>query len=300
MYPAPPPVLTGDSLAIHRFLQDPTAVQRRVNELAAQKFIADFLFSGRVETNGTAIYEIGGGLYTDRPPEAINPGGEYGRALPTTGTAAIARTTKWGQDVPVTDEKIGREKGSALEKALGQVSLTVRRQVDTVATTAAGAAVTNEVDASAPWEESAARAWYDIAKAGAQIEEEDMGYEADTVVLSPTMYAMLSYTLLPSLPREQQSNTLVTGNLPVVDGKTITSGRLPAGIDVLVLDRKVFGSLGYERIPSPEYQGDPALGIETWARRDPDANDSWLVRGRRPVVPLVQEPRAARAITGAR
>src|SRR3546814_7053652 len=37
----------------------------------------------------------------------------------------------------------------------------------------------------------------------------------------------------------------------------------------------------FRSIPSPEYEGDPANGIETWARRDPVANDQWLIRGRR-------------------
>jgi hypothetical protein len=60
----------------------------------------------------------------------------------------------------------------------------------------------------------------------------------------------------------------------------------------------VLGSLGYERIPSPEYSGDPSSGVETQSRRNPAGNDEWLVRGRRPVVPFVQEPGAGCKITG--
>ena len=47
-----------------------------------------------------------------------------------------------------------------------------------------------------------------------------------------------------------------------------------------------------------EYSGSSSTGIETWTRRDPDANDQWLIRGRRAVVPIVQEPLAAVEITG--
>jgi hypothetical protein len=60
----------------------------------------------------------------------------------------------------------------------------------------------------------------------------------------------------------------------------------------------MLGGIGYERIPSPEYTGDPLNGVESWSRRDPSANDQWIVRGRRPVVPVVQEPNAAFKITG--
>jgi len=74
--------------------------------------------------------------------------------------------------------------------------------------------------------------------------------------------------------------------------------RMPAGIAALVLDTQQLGSLGYENIPSPEYQGNPATDVQSFSRRDPAATDSWLIRGRRPVVPIVQEPTCGVKITG--
>jgi hypothetical protein len=60
----------------------------------------------------------------------------------------------------------------------------------------------------------------------------------------------------------------------------------------------MLGGIAFERLESPEYAGDPSNGVESWTRRDPSANDQWLIRGRRPVVPIVQEPNAIAAITG--
>ena len=72
---------------------------------------------------------------------------------------------------------------------------------------------------------------------------------------------------------------------------------LPTAGQAIVVDTTALGALGYERIPSPEYSGDPAQGVETLVRRNPLGNDEWLVRGRRPVVPFLQEPGAACKIT---
>lgn len=298
IYPATP-ALSGDKVVVERFMQNPTLIKRRVDELANQTFLADFLFTGREETNGSAIYEIGDGVYLAGDPEVVNPGAEYPRILPTSGEIALAVVRKRGADVPLTDEKVHRSGVGAMEKALRQLTTTIRRDVDDGAVLAATTAVTQEQEAQASWTDlQGRRAWLDIELAKAQIEGHKLGYEADTVLVRRSIYPYLAESLLSQLPRESTNGTLTTGVLPVVNGLTVAPADFPGDVDVMVVDRKVFGSLAYERIPSPEYQGDPATGIETWARRDPDANDQWLIRGRRPVVPLVQEPLAAVEITG--
>ena len=101
IYPSTP-TLSGDSVTVERFLKSPTLVQRRVNELAAQTFLADFLFTGRELSNGSVIYEVGEGVYLAGKPEVVNPGAEYPRLLPTTGAAALAVVRKRGADTPIT------------------------------------------------------------------------------------------------------------------------------------------------------------------------------------------------------
>ena len=56
--------------------------------------------------------------------EAVNPGAEYPRMLPTEGSAAIAKITKWGNDVPITDEKIGRSSGASSTVACSRPATT--------------------------------------------------------------------------------------------------------------------------------------------------------------------------------
>ena len=160
------------------------------------------------------------------------------------------------------------------------------------------AAVTKTQAASAVWTGASAKPFLDIELAAASIADEDLGYEADTVPDVPHPLRPRGFGAPAVAAARDRGSVLTSGNLPTIAGLTLAPAKLPTGVDALVLDRRVFGYMGYERIPSPEYDGDPATGIETWARRDPDANDSWLVRGRRPVVPIIDNPNAARKITG--
>lgn len=298
IYPSAPTQADIDIRTLWRFLQDPTSVGRLVNDVNANTFVSDFVFPTTIETNGALLYEVGDGSYVDRDPEEIAPGAVYPRARPTDGAAAFARVPKIGEDVEITDEKLQESKRDELNRAAQQVGRKVRRGIDTPAILSAAAAVTKTVTAQADWKSSGQRAWLDIMLAVASINDEDENYEADTVLLSWTAYAWAASSLLPSLPRESSNGVVNTGRLPEVAGLSFAPAKLPAGTDAMVLDRKVFGSRAFRRIPSPEYSGDPATGIETWAGRNPLRNDAWVIRGRRPMIAVVREPRAARRITG--
>lgn len=302
-YPPPPPVITGDAITISRFLASPTAVQRRLREISNLRFISDVLLTGRYQaTAGGVLYETGEPIFTDREPKVVNPGAEYSRSTAGRGTAAWASTSKWGQDVPLTDEAVGRYGAQELERTLRKVANTITRRVDTVSLTAIGAAITQTQPAVAGWSNASADPFLDVMLADAQIEALDEGYETDTLVLKDVLYARMvaNQKVLAGLSRERTNTVTESGDILAIAGKRVLrSNRLPAGVDVLLVDTDELGGLGYERIPSPEYEGDPATGIESWARRDPDGNDQWLVRGRRPVVPIVREPQSGIKVTGA-
>jgi hypothetical protein len=302
-YPPPAPSLSADVLTISRFLNDPASVQRRVRELTELRFIADTLLAGRYEAAGGAVlYEIGESNFTERPVEAVNPGAEYPRSGAGFGTAAMASVTKWGQDVPITDEAVGRQRGQVVDRTLRKIANTIVRQVDTVAMAAIVAAVTQTQAATAAWNISTADPFLDVMLAKAQVDALDEGYDPDTLVMPDILYARMvaNQKVMAGLARESANTVTSTGEVTAIAGVTLLrSARLGAGVGPVLLDRTQLGGLAYERIPSPEYDGDPANGVQTWSRRDPDGNDQWLVRGRRPVVPIVQEPASAVKITGA-
>jgi hypothetical protein len=305
IYPAAPATISGDVITISRFLNSPAVVQRRLRDLSLNRFIADVLLTGRYETSGgSLLYEQAESQYTSRAPEAVNPGAEYPRASAVPGPAALAAVTKWGQDVPVTDEHIHRYGIRAVTVSLQKIVNYLTRQVDSIALAAIAAAVTQTQTASGGangWTTSTTKdILLDIMLAEAKVTGQDQGYVADTLVTTDEGYARIiadQKVIAGIAPAGSSANT-VAGTIPQIGGlRIMASNNLPTGVKALVLDSSMLGGLAYERLESPEYQGDPANGVETWTRRDPDANDQWLIRGRRPIVPVVQEPNAGCAIT---
>jgi hypothetical protein len=312
IYPPAPPTLTGDILTISRFLNSPALVQRRLRTIAEARFIADSILQGRYETSGGALlYEQTESIYTAKPPEAVNAGAEYPRSPAAPGPAALAAVTKWGQDVPVTDEHIHRYGRRAVDVALLKITNYLVRQVDTTAMTLLGAAVPvgNQITQVAAWNTPAtSNILLDLMTAKAKVESYDQGYQADTIVTTDLGKARIiaDRNIIAGLAREAgggvgTATVTATGDVEEIGGLRIfATNNIPtlSTFFAFVLDSTLLGGLAFERLESPEYAGDPANGVESWTRRDPSANDQWLIRGRRPVVPIIQEPNAIAAISG--
>lgn len=303
-YPPAAPTISGDNITISRFLNSPAAVQRRLRSIGENRFIADVLLSGRYETSGgSLLYEQSESQYTDRAPSAVNAGAEYPRASAAPGPAALAGVTKWGQDVPITDEHVKRYGRRAVDVALQKVINYMVRQVDSVALAAIAAAVTQTQAVTAGWNAAGRDILLDLMLAKAKVLAKDQGYDPDTLVTTDEGWARIvaDQKVISGLARERGVGMTITetGEILSIAGlRILPTNNLPTGVKAMVLDSTMLGGMAYERLESPEYQGDPANGVESWTRRDPDANDQWLVRGRRPVVPVVQEPDSAVSITG--
>jgi hypothetical protein len=317
VYPAAPPTLSGDILTISRFLNAPALVQRRLRTIAEARFLADAILTGRYETSGGALlYEQTESIYTQRPPEAVNAGAEYPRSPAAPGPAALAGVTKWGSDVPVTDEHIHRYGRRAVDVALLKITNYLVRQIDMISMTLLAASIPsgpapdpdNRVNIPLPWTDPDANILLDLMTAKARIEGYDQGYQADTIITTDMGKALITANrnIIAGLAREAgggvgNATVTATGEVQSVAGMRIfATNNIPpfAGAGTFVVDSSLLGGLAYERLESPEYSGDPANGVESWTRRDPAANDQWLIRGRRPVVPVIQEPMAACGLVG--
>lgn len=301
-YPPAAPTISGDNITISRFLNSPAAVQRRLRTIGENRFIADVLLSGRYEVSGgSLLYEQSESMYTSRAPSAVNAGAEYPRASAAPGPAALAGVTKWGQDVPITDEHVKRYGRRAVDVAMQKIINYLVRQVDSVALAAIAAAVTQTQAAGAAWNNASRDILLDLMLAKAKVLAKDQGYDPDTFITTDEGYARIvaDKSIIAGLARERDVPVTVSGDQITIAGlRILPTNNLPTGVKAMVLDSTMLGGMAYERLESPEYLGDPANGVESWTRRDPDANDQWLVRGRRPVVPVVQEPDSGCAITG--
>jgi hypothetical protein len=299
-YPPAAPSLSGDVLTISRFLNSPTAVARRLRTIAENRFISDVLLSGRVE-GSSILYETDESIYTSDAPRVVAPGAQYPRTLSPTGTAAVANPVKWGQEAPITDEEVGRFRGQAVERTLQKIVNYLVYTVDTATLATITSGVTQSIAALANWNATTGNPILDLLRAKATIRALNKGYEADTVACDDFAFAYIvgNFNVLATMAREQNQTASMTGSLVELAGlRILATPNLPTTGTAIVVDSTALGSMGYERIPSPEYTGDPANGVETLTRRDPVSNDSWLVRGRRPVVGFVQEAGAGCKITG--
>lgn len=302
-YPPAPGTLSGDLLSIHRLLQSPTQIRRRLRTLADLRFIADQLLTQRFRSSGGAVlYEVSEPVYNTREVNAVSPGGEYPRDTTADGTAAMAAVSKWGQAVRVTDEKLKRSvyMGEEIDRSLRKLLNTVIRKVDRLTIAAIAAAVTQTQAATAVWSDlTNATILRDIERAVGVVEDLDQGYKPDTILMSTGRYAeFVSDDKINNLRRrETTENPVYSGEIEVIAGLTIlktSSGNLPTD-DVWILDSKQLGGMADETEVDPGYTvAEMGVQVQTDRIKNVDAWDMWA---RRITVPVVQEPGAAIRIT---
>jgi len=306
-YPPAPPTLSGDVLSINRFLSNPTLVARRLRTLAEQRFISDALLTQRITAaGGSVLYETGETIYTDTAPSGVSPGAEYPRTTVSHGTASLAKTTKWGSDVEVTDEAISRQLINPVERAFEKLVNHMVKTVDSVAMSAINSAVTQNTACIAPWNGSGStpQILRDVVRAKANIDKLNQGYAPDTLVVDDTTYAnfLSDAGIANLLPRETTTTPVQTGSYLVIAGLRVlvsphVSGGGTSSAIALVLDSRALGAMADENLGGPGYVSTNGVGVQAKTIRQDEA-DKWLLRSRRVTVPIVLEPAAAWKITG--
>lgn len=304
-FPAAAPTLSGDLLTISRFLADPARVQRRLRDYKDLRFVADQLLTDRLRSQGGAVlYDMTEPFITDRTVEAVSAGSDYPYANLATGTAGLAAIAKWGQKVLLTDEEIARKSWpmSAVDRALSKVTTTIIKQVDTIAMAAIGTAITAEVATVGSWDNATAslRKPLDDILLGIQaIEDLNLGYRADTLVVSPKAYTylMLNDAIAQLRKRETSDNPVYTGMIETVANLTvIKTPNLPVITRAWIVDSTQLGGMADETDGAPGYAISD-LAVQVKAIRK-EGQDAWDLQGRRKTVPVVQEPGAGYEITG--
>lgn len=304
-YPAGAPVLTGDSLAISRFLASPTAIARRLRDYKDLRFVSDQLLTQRFRSSGGAVlYDQSEPFVSDRTVEAVSPGSGYPYANLPTGTAAVAAIQKWGQKVLLTDEEIARNAlgGAAVDRQMKKVINSIIAQVDAVTLSAISSAVTQTFTSiGAAWNTAGGTGvtiLRDILRAKAVIYALNLGYKPDTLAINDAQYAFaMSDTIVTNAwRRETTDNPVYSGMVETVAGlNIIVSPGIPTGT-AYVLDSSALGGMADEVDGAPGYTVGE-LGVQVKSIRKDDS-DAWDLQGRRKTVPVVQEPGAAVKITG--
>ncbi len=292
MYPPPAPTITGALITVDAFLRTPSRVQRVVEDLALNRFVADLIFSAGDAQGGAVIYDrvLASELFTTRDVQAIEPGSEFPVVDVDQATPTPAVVSKWGGAGIVTYESRDRDSRDELNRQLTRLRNTLVRKVDTVAMAALSAdpSVGTQV-ASANWSTSG-DIIADLETARSTIDNADLGYEADTIIINPAQRLDISKNaaLRNALPRETVASNPVTSrdlNGLLSFPNWIVSNRVPAGT-IYVMQSKVIGSQRDE------------VALYTRVVDQPERERVLLMAGRR-TVPIITDPLAAVKITGA-
>ena len=297
-YPVARPEGALTTQPLHHLLQYPRLIAKRVATLADQKFIADFLLTGRyVAQGGGVFYETGEQIFAADAAESVAPGSAYPKTVLTQGELAAAKTDKQGLATDITDEKVSREGISYVNKGLTRLANTVIRDVDARAMAIIASKITSTSAATAAW--TTAGAILESLEGISGTRGDGTGISLETVVLKPAKYAKVVGMLVNAgmLPREQ-GNLILTGNIPMnILGYTWATSPRYTSDNPLFLDRDQLGGMADENLDSPEFVKSGGFNVETATERVKGL-DKYEIRARRVTVPVVTEPLAGTTITG--
>jgi len=303
-YPAAPASVASDTVSIHRLMQSPPLIARRLRTLLNQRYISDALLKGRFTAQGGGIFfESGESIFSGENPRAVTPGAEYPLVGLSAGPMTGAKTVKWGQDTEIYDEAIARLNRNPVDRGLTKLANQNVKYVDSISMAAVASAVTQTANLGAALASaSAEQILTAFLTAKANIIALNEGYMPDTVVMDDISHAIVMAKFIAAgyLPREAGNTPLMTGDFPRLQGLTwLATPNTVAANTALIADTEQLGGMADEDLGSPGYvRAEDGVGVEVKTSRltGSDDRDGYRVRARRVTVPVVLEPLAARKI----
>lgn len=299
----------GPQVTVDTAVQFPNIIARALIDLTFQRFVADrILARGSADQvrGGAAVFQRQESLFPDRGAEQVGIRSEWPRSGWTVPDLFAAAVQKFGLEVPISDEARRRNAIDELARAQRKLANAVIRFVDQTAMALILADPSINVFAAAnTWGSGSANILGDLASSRTLINNADLGYEADTLVINPAqeLNFLTDATIRGILPRESTPrNAAITGNpVPLLGINTIlVTNQLTAGTAIL-LQSGVVGSIAEEDpLPEEGYVNYPTPGLPNlWVKRYREENrDESVVRAARFPAMWISEPRAATKITG--
>lgn len=298
--------VSGTNVTASYFLSRPTFVARRLRTLADLRYVGNNLLRGRADAQGGAVgYESAGeSIFADIAPEVVAPGAEYTLTTTGAGTPAVAKVSKWGKDSIVTDEDIKRRNMDPVNRGLTKLANSAGLVVDQAVCGAIASAVTNTAAATAKWDGSGTtpKILLDLMKAQAAIAGLNLGYQADTLLVSDTAWAYLAADsgLAQLMARETLNNPVYTGrfgNLAGLDVVHVPAANMPGadGTNAWLLDTSSLGFIATENLGGGYLPAGDLVESKTIRL---DETDAWRLRARVNFAAAVTDPGAGYKLTG--
>jgi hypothetical protein len=289
-FPPAAPTISTDTLSVSVYLNNPARIHRVINDLTLNRFIADRLFApGPRATGGAVIYDqvTVGDFFLARDVQKIRPGGEYPTLTDTMPTPKVAAVDKWGGQIFVTDEQRDRNAVDVFARETRKLANTIVRKVDTVAIAALAAAPTRTATGASWASASGDTMIANLIDASSLINDPDMGYVADLVLLNPIQFNWLLKNNNFRLAMQAFTSKSILRDGIVGDFLGMSFGRsnrVPAGTAYIAASGMV-GAISDE------------VPLATEVYREPGV-DSTFVKSARRLVAVVTDPAAACVLTG--
>lgn len=300
VYSPPAPTVSGDNITVNRLVNNPVMIQRTLRTLTQLRLVGDKILTGKVDLTGTGAvnYEVSEAIMATSLAERIDDLMEYPNSAEPSAVSQMASVENWGLATMISDKLVARNRMDLVNRKMIKLANRIAFGFDALILSAVASAVTQTSPAATAWSNTAtADPFADITLAASVADSLNQGYEIDTVLATPTRWARLiaAAKVIERAPREGSDTLLLTGRLARIAGLDVwKTTNMPAGVDVMVLDSRQLGSIGWED-QGGGYMGS-ADGVQS-KRIRLEENDGWKIQGRRIGVPFVQEPGAAVKIT---
>lgn len=287
-YPAGAPTVSGTRLTVDRLLKSPTVLAKRI-VTDTTPFLSELLFRQGTTDSGAVIYSETS--IEDRYPSRgdvteVTPGGAFPMVDVAEGLDKTALSSTFGAGYIVTDQAKSRNNLDVIAKGNMKVRNALVRQDAARCLTLFEAKVPN-VPSVGAW--TTTKIWKtDLLKGKAQIAALKLGYNPNTVLISPATETNL--LLLDDLqnwaPRENANlNPLYNPSLAGLLGFNWIVNEFVDDDQAILLETGVTGANIVEKPFGVEVIREGTL------KRDVVIADKWSV-------PIIDEPGSALVITG--
>lgn len=295
-FPPPGPVVTGDEVTLNRFIQSPTAVSKRINEIARENMVSTtILRETRDDVSGGAIQFTEDDDVVSEVMDELAPGTVYPEVSVSGGTQRVLKMSKWGHKATVTDESLKRRKANAIERVLRGMANSAILSTEQLNIDLIQSSVTRSVAATAGWTAAGANLIKDLTRLTSAFNTKTDPFRPDTILVDQESWVELAShkQIMEAQSREGRENVLYTGDFRSFGRVQIVSSPYLSGRFCAAFDTTMFGGIATENLGG-DYEGSP---IQVKSYRS-DESDSWKIQARRTSVPYVTSPLAAVKLTG--
>lgn len=277
VFPLSAPSISDGAITVDLMLKEPTRIDNYISQLVEKNLLSTLFYNSVSAEGGALMFDqmTENVAHADNEPGVVSPGGEFPILWTSDAEPKLVTVQKTGGKFPVTDEAIRRNDQAGLQRKIRQVANTMVRDLDRRGMAAMHSAMEQIPDTlaveSGNWQSELTTTkanttaqsgsgvvTADLARATNLVENTDLGYVLDTIVLHPDDALNLKLLL------GSNEWTQVLGGQGLTPHVTTAAMK---GSPILLAAHQI-GSMGVETPISTEAWRDPEtqkMWSQTWA-----------------------------------